>query len=148
MTPEELNRTIEFIVQSQARLAAGQEQDREDRLAFEKWSKNVISELALNHQRIIELLQNSSGRLERSEELIQSSQQRLEGLEELLQSSQQRLERSEQRLERSEDRLERSEQRLERAEREDQAAQKRHEELLREMRVGFDRILEKLSKPN
>ena len=106
MTPEELNRTIEFIAQSQARLAAGQEQDREVRLAFEKWSKNVISELALNHQRITELLQNSSGRLERSEE------------------------------------------RLERAEREDQAAQKRHEELLREMRAGFDQILEKLSKPN
>src|SRR5712671_3130872 len=27
MTPEELNRTMEFIVNSQARLAAGQEQD-------------------------------------------------------------------------------------------------------------------------
>ena len=30
MTPEELNRTIEFIIQSQARLAAAQEQDRID----------------------------------------------------------------------------------------------------------------------
>jgi hypothetical protein len=31
MTPEELNRTIEFIIQSRARLAAAQEQDRVDR---------------------------------------------------------------------------------------------------------------------
>jgi hypothetical protein len=36
MTPEELNRTIEFIIQSQARLAAAQEQDRIDRLESEK----------------------------------------------------------------------------------------------------------------
>jgi len=32
MTQEELNRTIEFIVASQARLAAGQEPDRHDRI--------------------------------------------------------------------------------------------------------------------
>ena len=36
MTPEELNRTVEFIIQSQARLAAAQEQDRQDRLEFQK----------------------------------------------------------------------------------------------------------------
>jgi hypothetical protein len=36
MTPEELRRTIEFIVESQARLAAAQEQDREDRIEFQK----------------------------------------------------------------------------------------------------------------
>jgi hypothetical protein len=38
MTPEELNRTIEFIITSQARLAAAQE-DRQDRLEFLEWSK-------------------------------------------------------------------------------------------------------------
>src|SRR6266566_5006982 len=38
MTPEELNRTIEFIIQSQARLAAAQEQDRAERIEFQKWS--------------------------------------------------------------------------------------------------------------
>jgi len=36
MTPEELNRTMEFIVASQARLVAVKEQDREDRLAFQR----------------------------------------------------------------------------------------------------------------
>ena len=39
MTPEELNRTIEFIVASQARLAAAQEQDRQDRIQFQELSK-------------------------------------------------------------------------------------------------------------
>jgi len=36
MTPEEFNRTMEFILQSQARLAAAQEQDREDRVHFDR----------------------------------------------------------------------------------------------------------------
>ena len=36
MTPEELNHTMEFIVASQARLAAAQEHDRQDRVAFER----------------------------------------------------------------------------------------------------------------
>jgi len=39
MTPEELNRTIEFIVASQARLAAAQEQDRQNRIQFQELSK-------------------------------------------------------------------------------------------------------------
>ena len=46
MTPEELNRTIEFIVQSQARLAAAQEQDREDRIQFEEESRALDRRLA------------------------------------------------------------------------------------------------------
>ena len=36
MTPEELNRTIEFIIASQSRLAAAQEQDRQDKF-YENW---------------------------------------------------------------------------------------------------------------
>lgn len=39
MTPEELNRVMELIIASQARLAAAQEQDRHDRLVFEQQSK-------------------------------------------------------------------------------------------------------------
>jgi hypothetical protein len=45
MTPEERARTIEFIIQSQARLAAAQEQDRLDRIQFEEWSKTLLSQL-------------------------------------------------------------------------------------------------------
>jgi hypothetical protein len=41
MTPEELRRTIEFIVESQARLAAAQEQDREERIEFQRWAKEM-----------------------------------------------------------------------------------------------------------
>jgi hypothetical protein len=36
MTPEEMNRKIEFIIESQARLAAAQEQDRYDRIKSEQ----------------------------------------------------------------------------------------------------------------
>jgi hypothetical protein len=46
MTPEELNRTMEFIAASQARPAAAQEQDRQDRVEFEKWSRRMNSRLA------------------------------------------------------------------------------------------------------
>jgi hypothetical protein len=35
MTPEEMDRKIEFIIESQARLAAAQEQDRQERLNYE-----------------------------------------------------------------------------------------------------------------
>ena len=52
MTSEELNRAIEFILASQSRLYAAQEQDREDRINFEKWSKNLTFQVVqvLNHQ--------------------------------------------------------------------------------------------------
>ena len=52
MTPEELNRTIEFIIQSQARLAAAQEQDRQDRIEFQEWSKSLSLQMTrlLEHQ--------------------------------------------------------------------------------------------------
>jgi hypothetical protein len=46
MTPEELNRTIEFITVSQARLAAAQEQDRRDRIEFQEWSKGLSAQMA------------------------------------------------------------------------------------------------------
>jgi hypothetical protein len=46
MLSDELNRTIEFIIQSQARLAAAQERDREERVHFEKWAKALNQRLA------------------------------------------------------------------------------------------------------
>src|SRR5689334_12506472 len=57
MTPEELNRTVEFIVQSQARLAAAQEQDREERIEFQKWSKDL-------NRKVLDLIQNQNQLLE------------------------------------------------------------------------------------
>ena len=36
MTPEELNRAMEFIIESQGRLAAAQERDGQDRIEFQE----------------------------------------------------------------------------------------------------------------
>jgi hypothetical protein len=58
MTPEELNRTIEFIIESQARLATAQEQDRQDRIQFENWSKGLSAQ-------VVRLLDHQSQRMDR-----------------------------------------------------------------------------------
>jgi hypothetical protein len=62
MTPEELDRKIEFIVESQARLAAAQEQDREDRIKFEEWSKNLDA-------KVIALTEHQSRRMDRLDKI-------------------------------------------------------------------------------
>jgi hypothetical protein len=64
MLPEELNRTIEFIIQSQARLAAAQEQDREERIKSEKASKTLDRRLAGVLETLTRLLAEQSGRLD------------------------------------------------------------------------------------
>jgi len=64
MTPEELNRTIEFIVQSQARLAAAQEQDRVDRLEAEKELKAFDRRLANLLEIQVRLLESQTARLD------------------------------------------------------------------------------------
>jgi hypothetical protein len=59
MTSEELNRTIEFIVASQARLATAQEQERRDRVEFQDWSKTIflqMSELFIQQSRRMDRL--------------------------------------------------------------------------------------------
>jgi hypothetical protein len=56
MTPDELNRTIDFVIQSQARLAVAQEQDREQR-----------AELQCLTRQIVTLIEHQSRRLERYE---------------------------------------------------------------------------------
>jgi len=109
MTPEELNRAMEFIIEHQAKTSANLDQisedfdrERKERGKCEKWANTILAELAANHRRMADLI--------------------------TLQSS-----------------------RLDRAEAEDRAAQERHEVLIegmrtdfKEMRVGFDRILERL----
>jgi hypothetical protein len=57
MIPEEFDRTMEFILQSQARLAAAQEHDREHRARFEEWSGNVTGQ-------IVQLLEHQSRRMD------------------------------------------------------------------------------------
>jgi hypothetical protein len=62
MTPEELNRTIEFIVESQARLVAAQEQDRQDRVEFQEWSKRMFAW-------VIDLQNRQSQRMDRLDKI-------------------------------------------------------------------------------
>ena len=65
MTPEELNRTIEFIIESQARLAAAQEQDRQDRIEFQDWSQKLETELTRISAQQTKLLDHQSQRMDR-----------------------------------------------------------------------------------
>ncbi len=60
MTPEELNRTIEFIIQSQARLVVAQDQ-------YQEWTKGVLAQMATASQQVIELISLQSRRLDRQE---------------------------------------------------------------------------------
>ena len=62
MTPEELNRTIEFIVASQARMAAAQEQDRQTRAEFQELSKRMIA-------KVVELKNRQSQRMDRLDKI-------------------------------------------------------------------------------
>jgi hypothetical protein len=85
MTPEELNRTIEFIIQSQARHAAAQEQDRQDRIKFEQdrikfeeWSKGMFADMKRTDERLArvaerqtQLLDHQSERMDRLDKFYQ-----------------------------------------------------------------------------
>jgi hypothetical protein len=64
MTPDELNHTIDFIIGSQARLAAAQEQDRRDRIKFEEWSKALTARLSALLEQQTELLVHQSQRMD------------------------------------------------------------------------------------
>jgi len=71
MTPEELNRTIEFIIQSQARLAAAQEQDRVDRVAFDQRLAGLL-------QVQVQLLESQTRRLDEYERESRAAEKRHE----------------------------------------------------------------------
>ena len=73
MTPEELNRTIEFIITSQARLAASQEQDRQDRVEFQEWSKGLTARVVHLLDWQSQLLNWQSQRLDRQDKFYQDS---------------------------------------------------------------------------
>jgi hypothetical protein len=74
MTPEELNRTINFIIESQARLSAAQEQDRVDRVEFEKWAKGLMAQMMVDRQRTTELIEIQSRCVDRSEARLERAE--------------------------------------------------------------------------
>lgn len=92
MTPEELNRTIEFIVEHQAKISANLEQISEDfqraheeRAEFEKSAHLLMTQLAANDRRIADSCSIQSSRLDRAEAEDRAAQKRhIELLQEML----------------------------------------------------------------
>jgi hypothetical protein len=80
MTPEELNRTIEFIIASQARLAAAQEQDREDTKAAIHRHDELMKRLAELQVRQSELLVHQSERMDWFEKAHEESSRKIDRL--------------------------------------------------------------------
>jgi hypothetical protein len=78
MTPEELKRTIEFIIDSQARFAAAQEQDRIDRIQSEKEHKAFDQRLARLMEIQVRLLESQTRRLDEYEKENRAAQKRHE----------------------------------------------------------------------
>jgi hypothetical protein len=62
MSPEELDRTIDFIIQSQARLAIAQERDRERRIELQTLTTQVVK-----------LIDHQSNRLDRQDAFYRDS---------------------------------------------------------------------------
>ena len=58
MTPDELTRAIDFIVESQARLATAQEEDRQ-------WSRELFGQMAADRVRMLEIIERHSLQIER-----------------------------------------------------------------------------------
>ena len=82
MTPEELNRTTEFIIQIQARLAAAQEQDRVGRLQSEKELKAFDQRLTGLFEMQVRLLESQTQRLDQYEKENRAAQRRHEAFHE------------------------------------------------------------------
>src|SRR5437870_11149622 len=80
MSPEELNRAMEFITASQARLAAAQEQDRQDRIEFQERSKLLEERQSQTNQTMAQTnqeLSQTSRRLSQTDQRLSQTDQRL-----------------------------------------------------------------------
>jgi hypothetical protein len=84
MTPEELNRKIEFIVDSQARLAAAQEQDRQDRVKFEEWSKGLLAQITRTNDRLSQTDDRLSHTDDRLSQMLSDQSRILDGQSHIL----------------------------------------------------------------
>ena len=81
MTLEELNRTMEFIVASQARLAAAQEQDRLDRIEFRQWSKGIVVKLEATDARLEGLIARVIRLQDQQSQLLVHQSERMDRLD-------------------------------------------------------------------
>jgi len=69
MTPEEWDRKAEFMTEILARMSAAQEQDRQDRLVFEKQSRDMDARLARLFEQQTLLIAHQSERIDRADKL-------------------------------------------------------------------------------
>ena len=69
MTPEEWDRKEKFITESLARLSAGQEQDRQDRLDFEKSAREMDARLARLFEQQTQLIAHQSERMDHAQKM-------------------------------------------------------------------------------
>jgi|ERR1041385_7280255 hypothetical protein len=90
MTPEELNRKMEFIVEVQARTSATLDTMAAENAEFKRWAKNIVTQLAADHQRMVELVPIQSERLDQSEQRLRQSERRLDRAEREDQAAQKR----------------------------------------------------------
>ena len=90
MTPEELNRTIEFIVASQARLAAAQEQDRHDRIKKDEERDQIERRLSWVSAEVARLINHQSERMDRLDKFYAESSLRNEDFQNRVLEFQQR----------------------------------------------------------
>jgi hypothetical protein len=135
MTPEELRRTIEFIVESQARLAAAREQDREERIEFQKstiefkkWAKEM-------NLRVVGLIQVQTQALEVQSRRLDQYEAQQRAHEAQHQRAYEQQERAYEQQQRGFENLLRTYEEHHRTS--ELAAQRRHEELL----LRVDRVL-------
>jgi UDP-N-acetylglucosamine 2-epimerase len=68
MTPEELNRMIEFIIQHQANLEISLDREREERLARAAEHEQMTRNIGSLQVRVVELTEIQSRRLDRNDE--------------------------------------------------------------------------------
>ena len=141
MNSEELNRTIEFIIQSQARLAAAQEQDRQDRGRFEAWSTRLLEDMAVNRERTVELLRIQSSRLDRAEREDRAAQRRHEESQRRYDESQKE---SQKHYAESQKRYDESQKRYEESHKRYEESHKRYEELSSRILDRLDSIFARL----
>src|SRR5262245_61898238 len=67
MTFEEFNRTMEFLVEQQARMSATLDRQMEQSRQDNEWSRGIIKQLAISNQRMVELIESNSRRLDEND---------------------------------------------------------------------------------
>jgi hypothetical protein len=77
MTPEEINRTIEFILQTQARIEARNENHAEKMAKYDE----ILKDLAVLNKELVETSKIQSNRLDRAEEADRAAQKRHDELQ-------------------------------------------------------------------